>query len=461
MPQSNATTRFFDFNAHRAAQEANTKIQLVIKLKEHHLLSDDQMDQFKHHAVNYYRKHRFRESQDEGRQLQLEKEYNGVTLHYFIQATIEWMKNCLPIGRCIQIYEDVISVIPCDRDEPARTEPTKREKPETPFSVSRAEPRFTKSNAELIDALASATNMKPGTAINIRGSIVVADSISGGNNFTSGILTSWTGLVSGGRLGRDHMLNDVPNHYVRDRLMDYIDTQLQEDKLERALLAVFTDLNSDEIKQYSVLVKQWIEKCEPKTCEELIALVAGNKVIKTDTERGRVLDLGQALEDVYQDVDLTPKPGFAERTYSDPGPIIYSVVDPGQKKPTPQEWYLDPGTDIDRDCDQIRAMIAIFAFSKEWTVDQFRRALGNRIERKDLTHFLSDYGPKEGNNTIYQLAWEFFKRRELLGFSLVVDISADTSDNRDILQERDTNTRKRPSTEANGGNTKEKRTRRS
>jgi hypothetical protein len=38
------------------------------------------------------------------------------------------------------------------------------------------------------------------------------------------------GTVHGGRLGRDHTLADVPNHFVRDNIMDYINqAEVEED----------------------------------------------------------------------------------------------------------------------------------------------------------------------------------------------------------------------------------------
>ena len=38
------------------------------------------------------------------------------------------------------------------------------------------------------------------------------------------------GKVSGSRLGRDHKPTDVPNHFVRDIIMDYINSEVKEDK---------------------------------------------------------------------------------------------------------------------------------------------------------------------------------------------------------------------------------------
>lgn len=318
-------------------------------------------------------------------------------------------------------------------------------------------PGFIKSNAELIDVLASVTNMEPSTAILTRGTIVFGDSISGGKHYTSGGFEMSSGLVSGGRLGRDHMLIDVPNHHVRDRLMDYINTQLEEDQRERARLAVFADLSPAQIEEYSALVTQLVKKRQPRTTEELIALVAGDRPIRTDSERRRVIAQGMALEDVYLDVDLTPKLGFGKRTYDRLGPIICSVVDPNEQRLTLEERDLkDPEMDIDRDCDQIRAMIAMLAFKKEWTLDQFRLALGDGIERKDLTKFLCQDGPRKGNNRVFQLAWEFFKRRELLGLSLT-----DTPNDGKVLEESNTNTRKRVDAGENSRVTRSKRARNS
>ncbi|KAI0836933.1 hypothetical protein F5Y06DRAFT_272613 [Hypoxylon sp. FL0890] len=459
MPRSDAIDDYFARRrAEEEAREARVKEQLIAKLKHNGLLSDDQMTQFKSDAVTLYNKERFggqdyQPPNTRRRQRELEENFNRISLHYFLNAVVDRIKEHVPNDRCIQVYEDVMSVLPREQRRPPSTKPNPRENPETPFSASRAAPRSIKSNAQLIDSLASAADLEPSTAMMIRGQIVWCDSTPGGKG-TSGMFNMRTKLVSDGRLGRDHMLSDVPNHYVRDRLMDYINTQLEEDQRENARKAVFSDLTPAEIEQYSALIMKKAEEDRPKTHEEMIALIAGNRRIATARERMYVLQQAMALEEVDTYVDLTPKPGFAIRDYRRPGPICRSVVEPGRHQLTPAEQSINPGTDIDRDCDQIRAMIAIFITKTEWTADQFRLTLQD-VERKELTSFLEKDGPKKGNKNVFELAWEFFKRREMLGLPLT---GASTQQDSGVLQERDTNTRKRPS--RNAGETTRKRTKR-
>ncbi|KAI1412838.1 hypothetical protein F5Y13DRAFT_162735 [Hypoxylon sp. FL1857] len=451
-----------DYHSRLRAREARVKEQLVMKLKDYRLLSDEQTVQFKCDAVALYDKERWGLPDGQPRnsrhqQRDVDEKFNAITLHYFIHSVVDCIEKNVPNDRCIQVYEDVMSVLPRDEQAPPSTRPNPRETPATPFSVSRAAPGSVKSNAQLIDTLASAANLKPSTAAMIRGQIVWCDSTPGGRNGSSGIFDTRTKLVSYGRLGRSHMLSDVPNHYVRDRLMDYINTQLEEDQQENARKAVFSDLTPAEIEQYSALIIKKAEEDRPKTDDELVALVAGNRPIATARERGHVLDQAVVLERVDTDVDLTPKPGFDLRDYRRPGPITRSVVKPGLYEPTPAERSINPGIDIDRDCDQIRAMIAIFITKTDWTADQFRLALSG-VERKDLTSFLEKTGPTKGNKNVFELAWEFFKRREILGLPLT---GARTAEDGGVLQERDanTNTRKRRSEDGNNGKATTKRTR--
>ncbi|KAI1653451.1 hypothetical protein F4813DRAFT_374345 [Daldinia decipiens] len=310
------------------------------------------------------------------------------------------------------------------------------------------------SSAELIDALAAATGMEPRTAILIRGQIVWCDSISGS---ISGMLELGNGLVSHGRLGRSHMLADVPNQYVRDRLMDYIITELEDDQKECAKKAVFPDLSATELEQYSALIEKEVEKNKPKTRDEMIARIAGKKPLRTESEMERVLDQAYAMDQVDKDIDLTPQPGFSIRDYGRPGPLVRSVVQPGLRQLTPEESGLNVGIDIDKDCDQIRVMIVCFVDGKGWTADQFRWALGN-VSRQQLTTFLLERGPKQGvNNSIFHHAWEFFKKREILGLPLTEVSEEDTI----VLQDRDSyRANKRQSTDGEGSSSKRKRTRR-
>ncbi|OTB02035.1 hypothetical protein M426DRAFT_13877 [Hypoxylon sp. CI-4A] len=439
------------------AREAEMKNQSITKLIENGLISEDRRMEFKCDMINYENKRLahmrentrpFRYSRH--RHQKIEEEFKRVHFYNFIHCVDDWLKDHLRNdGRCIQIYEDVMSAV-CRSDsrrEPD-SKPNIRERIETPFSVSRAAPGSAKSNAELIDALALATGMKTRSAMSICGQIKWSDSIA-----RKGISGSWmggSGFVSGGRLGRDHMLSDVPNHFVRDRLVDYIDTQLEEeDQKEAARNAVFSDLSPAEMEQYSVLVAQKIKEKQPKELSELAKQVTGGREIKNQHERAYMFDQAEALEYVDIEIDLTPKPGFATRRF----PLgCGSVYEAGQPRLTAVEADVDIGSDIDRDCDQIRAMIVRFTSETEWTVDDFRRALGIQ-GRPKLTKFLRDDGPNKGDRVIFELAWEFFKRRELLGLHTVEgskDESEDESEGGDILQESSGNTKKRQSPGGDG-----------
>ncbi|KAI1645205.1 uncharacterized protein F4817DRAFT_344596 [Daldinia loculata] len=447
--------------ARETAQEAEVKDKLLMKLKENGILSDGQMEAFKRDVVMHYQEHDIRKRQGRplrstrSRQIEIEKTFNDLSLHPFISAVLDYLKTHVSNDRCIQVFEDVISVLPNSPQCPPESKHRNpREKPGTPFSASRANPASIMSNAKLIDALAAATNMEPWKAIWIRGQITWCDSISGS---MSGILELGNGLVSYGRLGRDHMLADVPNQYVRDRLMDYIITQLEEDQQECAKKAVFPDLSVAELEQYTVLILKKAEENKPKTRSEMIARIVGKKVLRTESEIERVLGQAYAMDQVDKDDDLTPQPGFSIRNYGRLEPLAHSVVRPGLKELTPEESELNIGTDIDNDCDQIRTMIVCFVDGKGWTADQFRWALGN-VSRQQLTTFLLERGPKQGvNKPIFQHAWEFFKKREILGLPLTEVSEEDTI----VLQERDSNrANKRQSTDGEGSSSKRRCSRR-
>lgn len=247
------------FAQHRAqedARDARVKDQLVAKLKENGVLSEEQMTLFKREVASYGSEQpSLRETRR--RQRELDERFDKVHYYTFISAVIEYIKNHVPNDRCTRVYEDVVSVIPDRSYTPMRgstpNSASSHENPETPFSVSKAAPGSVKSNAELIDILVSTANLESREAVSIRGHITWFDSMNKG---TSGMWTPSTGLIIGGRLGRDHTLSDVPNHYVRDRLMNYILTQLDEDKREASKRAVFSDLSATELQEYSDIILQ-------------------------------------------------------------------------------------------------------------------------------------------------------------------------------------------------------------
>ena len=86
--------------------------------------------------------------------------------------------------------------------------------------------------------------------------------------------------------------------------------------------------------------------------------------------------------------------------------------------PTDAEGMLVPADyyEIEYDSDHVRAMIARLLQYSGWTLIVFCRTLGPTRIRKKVIDFLIRRGPKEGARLhVYQLAWEFFQMRELLG----------------------------------------------
>lgn len=225
--------------------------------------------------------------------------------------------------------------------------------------------------------------------------------------------------ISGGRLGRDHTLEDVPIHYFRDCLMDYIEAELKEDKQPAARKAICPDLTDAQVKEYTALIAQQREEREKREVKRFFKrrqLPSGLHRDKNEAEARNIKLVDDALESVRTEVDLAPCKRFPRirRNPDLPKPITLSVVRP-ESTPMPEELETEYQFDVDQDCDQVRAMIKIFVTDGEWTIDQFRRAL-ERVSRQQLASFLQRTG-NEGQNRLaaYLLSWEFFNRRRHLG----------------------------------------------
>lgn len=93
------------------------------------------------------------------------------------------------------------------------------------------------------------------------------------------------------------------------------------------------------------------------------------------------------------------------------------------------ESSVIPDPQVDRDCDQIRAMIKIFVTkSWDWSIETFRLALG--VTRDQLLSFLKKRGTNatQLQSLAYLRSWEFFNRRQQMGLSIVnVDFRDDLS----------------------------------
>lgn len=76
---------------------------------------------------------------------------------------------------------------------------------------------------------------------------------------------------------------------------------------------------------------------------------------------------------------------------------------------------------MDRDCDQVRAMIKTFLSSWDWSAETFRLALGASVSRDKFITFLKKRGVDAAQlrSAAYLLSWEFFNRRQKLALSIV------------------------------------------
>ncbi|KAI0172695.1 hypothetical protein GGR52DRAFT_418157 [Hypoxylon sp. FL1284] len=327
-------------------------------------------------------------------------------------------------------------------------------KPETPFSASRAAPgAIPKSNAELIDSLASAADIDPVNIAAFCSGVTVWDAVTG--DWNPAALSTDTLSDSGGHLGPNDILKDVPNHYLRDHLMDYINTKVAEEKREHARRTVFSDLSGAEVLAYAALIaKRRAGQEEVERKEHIAEDILGDRHVHTLNEVDHIREQADVMDRINVTIDMTPQPGFASRAYPDHR-VTGSVMKQGSK-PIPDELELDVGTQIDRNCDQIRAMIKIFTLQGSWTVDRFRLALGH-IHRAQLTAFLDKRSPTQGVHTQpFELSWEFFKKRELLGIPNAPALQQ-ALENKAPLQERDVNRGQKRASTGDGKTVKQMR----
>lgn len=313
------------------------------------------------------------------------------------------------------------------------------------------------TNAQIVDIFAEKLNLAPDRKKSLIGNICFCDASDEDGN--GGMWSPKDDYVSGGRLGRDHTLSDVPNHFVRDWMLEAIDegvnevSELDEDQREATRRAILPDLTADEISEYSNALSKNREDAlraeraengipEPDATPEEIRKCRLKRIMRIygyDREKQAeiFLNLEDAIKAVDNTVDLTPRvrPGVV-RNYEKYGPIRRSVLFAHFPKDlvTRAENEVSAPVQIDRDCDQIRLMIRRFChYDEEWPrlcyqyshyddfgLEELLTILP--ITRQSLTAFLKKKGPENGDHSqVYELAWEFFKRRELLGYPLMKD----------------------------------------
>ncbi|KAI1089362.1 hypothetical protein F5B19DRAFT_380013 [Rostrohypoxylon terebratum] len=358
--------------------------------------------------------------------------FEDVPLEKIIATAETYIGELVPHDKRARVYQQVMNGIVGVSETPYwETFPKSHfAPPETQFSLSRASSDAIKTNSQLVEDLVKAADLGPSQAATVRNQIYW-----------------WT----------DHSEEDVPNHFVRDYLMDYINNQIYEDKREHTRKYVFSDLSTSEVLEYAALMMRIRDQWEDiKKKESRVNGIIGERQVRNISEAKHVWEQVDIMEDINVNIDLTPRPGFAHRTHR--LPLSGTVIKPDHKV-LPVESELDPGTEIDQDCDQIRAMIKILISDGEWSLDQFRRALG-RITRPQLTSFLEKRGPRKGINSFsYQLGWCFFKLRERLLARPLVSNTPPRSPHINALQERDSNRgQKRSNTEEENEPKKFKRT---
>ncbi|KAM7213729.1 hypothetical protein V8F06_010863 [Rhypophila decipiens] len=357
--------------------------------------------------------------------------FNEVPVYKFVNAIEREIGKRIPNDRRTEIYHKVLKGAPGYKEVPGWDSPSKESiyaEPLTPFSIPRDD---TISNQDLLDALAPAAEITLGKAESIGITVAWWDASS---NAKFSAMMSFGSGVRGGRLGNDHRhtVSDVPRNYFRDRLMDYIAEHLdgQEELKQAARKAICPDLTDGEIEEYTRLIaedrKQMDEKAgagvsgerPPLTREERARRIMKNdSEIRTLAQAMKIVLINEAIRSIDDSINCqTPKPMRIRRR---PGTeVTGSVVLPHYARTRNED--IVPDDEVDRDCDQVRAMIKKFVTWGSWDIDSFRIALAHNMTRDKFLTFLNKRGSDDAQkmSAAYLLSWEFFNRRQKLGLSM-------------------------------------------
>lgn len=145
--------------------------------------------------------------------------FKDVPLAKIAKDVERMIEKQVPANHRTEIYHKVLAGMPNYQRVPdwdKKSTASIYEKPLTPFSAPR-DPEVT--GQDLLDALAPAVEITLSNARSIGIQITWWDAMSDGE---FGCSMSFDSGVGCGRLGRRHTLEDVPVNYVRDRLMDWI-----------------------------------------------------------------------------------------------------------------------------------------------------------------------------------------------------------------------------------------------
>ncbi|KAK3322956.1 hypothetical protein B0H66DRAFT_602375 [Apodospora peruviana] len=223
------------------------------------------------------------------------------------------------------------------------------------------EPETAKTNAQLIDELASSAELKTDSAASVALQITWRDALCDADISCD----MRERKVVGGRLGRDHTLEDVPNHYIRDRLMDYINEFVESP----GACPPRGGPSSRTCPKWKSTTSPGVDTKIPRYYDEP---VRDSRIDKN------IAIMNEPLEKIDPTIDITPYPeAIYQRNYDQLPPISRSVVTPsGQPShldtlPS-EEQHLQAltGDQMYYDCDQVRAMIKIFVNSRHQVTDR-------------------------------------------------------------------------------------------
>jgi len=235
---------------------------------------------------------------------------------------------------------------------------------------------------------------------NVAGQITWWDSVSG-------ILTVGPMKVTSGRLGRDHQLDDVPNHYVRDMALHYVLAFKPDLAMEKKLYeTVFPDLSVADIKDYVAAVKEKYGDPYRPTVERI------TPVPREIPFPDYLPPNGEDPDSYFREKEIP----ICLRNYAQWMPIHAGVSDPwSDMEPEFLKMYPSGPTEIRWDCDQVRLLINGLLEYTDWHEMGFLRVLP-KVDHDQLGRFLDKKGPKNGvQMKAYHYAWEFFKKRQILG----------------------------------------------
>ncbi|KAB5578560.1 hypothetical protein GE09DRAFT_555388 [Coniochaeta sp. 2T2.1] len=365
--------------------------------------------------------------------------YN-VPLERIAKEVESHIKDHVPKETRTEVYHKVLRDIPGHKEIPEWDEAPLNPNGEPATRFSKPKPEDFGSNQQLLDAFASAARKDDKQKHSIAVQITWWDAMADGK---VGCGMSLADCVSGGRLGRDHTLEDVPIHFFRDMLMDCVGVLVDDEHRQAARKAICPELTDAQIEEYDALVKEQkrLREARLEAEREDEQFKAAQKVaagpLKSKKEARVIGDLYDALMCVDDEVNLARYLiATGTRNPDRPKMISRSVVRPNHA-PLAAEGMIEYQDSIDYDCDQVRAMIKIFIDDGDWTIDQFRQTLG--VTRQQLVKFLSGRGDSHALlSAAYQLSWEFFNWRDQLGLPLSgADIEEDTRHVQELAQQGD------------------------